>query len=526
MFILQKKYLTKMLLLVFGIFIFFSSASAQIGDEKKISKEVWKVYIQRPSNTENIIANGKKMLALSQNDYDRARGYTYIGDALKKQMRYNEAIQNLEKADFYAKKNDFTNERFMINILLSVCYLNTGLSLESNDSWNIANEIAQKTNDLNQKIILLQVKTIILEDKNQYCKSASAISEYLSLQKKVITTKEDKIFILNGLTKLTFAYLKCGSIDEAKAVMIKADSMVAKYQKNNQHLIEEYYLCKGMISAKDNNYKNAKLFFNKADSLLSKNDDKRLAIRILEERLLNNIDTNFDDRNRYYQKYISLNSLKNDESKKLITQTIEKEKKEALAEKNKRIFLSISIVFLLIISSFFIFSIERRRKKTKKLFEEFMQKIENQGKINTENKVSTIQNTFFDEKPTLIKDQNTENQLLANLEKLENAHFYTAKGITLTKVAAMLNTNTTYITYLIKTHRNLDFSSYINKKRIEYIVRKIKDEPQYSNYKISYLADESGFATHSQFGSIFKAETGISPSQYLELMKKEQEKLN
>ena len=59
--------------------------------------------------------------------------------------------------------------------------------------------------------------------------------------------------------------------------------------------------------------------------------------------------------------------------------------------------------------------------------------------------------------------------------------------------------------------------------RIDFIVKKLKTDPAFMHYKISYLASECGFSTHSIFSTVFKANTGISPNIFIELLKKEME---
>ncbi len=39
--------------------------------------------------------------------------------------------------------------------------------------------------------------------------------------------------------------------------------------------------------------------------------------------------------------------------------------------------------------------------------------------------------------------------------------------------------------------------------------------PEYLTYKISYLAEECGFASHTTFTRIFIEKTGISPSKFI-----------
>ncbi|HLS70913.1 MAG TPA: helix-turn-helix domain-containing protein [Chitinophagaceae bacterium] len=89
------------------------------------------------------------------------------------------------------------------------------------------------------------------------------------------------------------------------------------------------------------------------------------------------------------------------------------------------------------------------------------------------------------------------------------------KNISLSKLVGQLKTNNKYLSYIINSHKNTDFNTYINTLRILYIVDKLKNNPKYLEYKIAYLAKESGFTTHSLFSAVFKEITGESPSEFI-----------
>jgi YesN/AraC family two-component response regulator len=278
-------------------------------------------------------------------------------------------------------------------------------------------------------------------------------------------------------------------------------------------------MCKGIISAKEGNLQEAKAYFDKAEEVTDRKKDQRIKSMLYEERLLNTIDRDFSAKEKYYKKYLSLTHFRNEETKKLITQTIEKERKKTDDAQKTKIYL-FSLVFILLLSIGIIVTVnKRKRKKNEQIFHEIIRNMEAE-----KTSVPAVQNKDEKSLPSkvkpIIKDENTEKKLLEKLNKFEKDHSYTTNSITLTKMASVLNTNTTYLTYILKTHRNSDFNSYINKKRISYIIFKIKEDPKYSTYKISYLAEECGFSTHSQFGRVFKSETGLSPSEFIAFIKK------
>ncbi|MDN3724687.1 helix-turn-helix domain-containing protein [Aequorivita sp. SDUM287046] len=113
----------------------------------------------------------------------------------------------------------------------------------------------------------------------------------------------------------------------------------------------------------------------------------------------------------------------------------------------------------------------------------------------------------------------TENLLVKKLAHFENSKQFTKQDMSLALLAAHLDTNTKYLSEVINTHKGKNFNSYINELRINYIIDKLKNNRTYLQYKISYLAEESGFSSHSSFATVFKSVTGISPTVFIDLLK-------
>ncbi|WP_172625675.1 tetratricopeptide repeat protein [Chryseobacterium panacisoli] len=112
----------------------------------------------------------------------------------------------------------------------------------------------------------------------------------------------------------------------------------------------------------------------------------------------------------------------------------------------------------------------------------------------------------------------TESKLLELLEDFEKGDLYNNKGMSLSFLAGELNTNTKYLSYVINQHKSADFKSYVNRLRIKYIVDKLINNEKYRQYKISILADECGFSSHSKFAAVFKAVTDYSPSAFIKYL--------
>jgi AraC-like DNA-binding protein len=123
--------------------------------------------------------------------------------------------------------------------------------------------------------------------------------------------------------------------------------------------------------------------------------------------------------------------------------------------------------------------------------------------------------------PKIIPEK-TENLILQKLIDFEKTEDFISPDISLQSLSKKLETNMKYLSETINTHKQKNFNTYINELRINYIIKKLNEMPIYRSYKIKYLAEESGFATHSSFTAVFKSVTGISPHNYIQLLKQKE----
>lgn len=138
---------------------------------------------------------------------------------------------------------------------------------------------------------------------------------------------------------------------------------------------------------------------------------------------------------------------------------------------------------------------------------------------NVYNKPKTDKTVAKDKRLTIPKE--TEQNILAKLKRFEQSKKFTSKDMSLAVLAGQFETNTKYLSEIINTHYQDNFNTYINKLRIDYIIEKLKTNPNYMHYKISYLAEKGGFSSHSSFATVFKSIAGITPVTFIELLKQE-----
>ncbi|MBB4036935.1 AraC-like DNA-binding protein [Dysgonomonas hofstadii] len=114
---------------------------------------------------------------------------------------------------------------------------------------------------------------------------------------------------------------------------------------------------------------------------------------------------------------------------------------------------------------------------------------------------------------------------LSNL--MRNERIYKQKDLTKEKLAALLNTNRTYLSQVINKYSGLSFTHFINTFRIEDAVRVLSDPG--NDIPLKALSADLGFNSATTFYTAFQSSVGMTPSLYREkvhqLEKQERKKL-
>ncbi len=107
------------------------------------------------------------------------------------------------------------------------------------------------------------------------------------------------------------------------------------------------------------------------------------------------------------------------------------------------------------------------------------------------------------------------------LEKLMNEEkAYLQNDLNLKKAAALLDTNTAYLSHIINEQFGLNFSSYLNRHRIEEAKRLLNEHRQ-NSLTLEGIASSCGFSSRSAFYQAFKKFTGHTPTEYIQIIEKD-----
>ncbi|PTX60012.1 AraC-like DNA-binding protein [Kordia periserrulae] len=106
-------------------------------------------------------------------------------------------------------------------------------------------------------------------------------------------------------------------------------------------------------------------------------------------------------------------------------------------------------------------------------------------------------------------------KILEGLEKFEASNTFLQQNTSLVTVAKKLNTNTTYLSQIVNEQKGMTFKNYITELRINYVLRKLKNDKVMRSYTIKAIAKELGFKSEGAFSRAFKKQTGIYPSFFI-----------
>ena len=133
-----------------------------------------------------------------------------------------------------------------------------------------------------------------------------------------------------------------------------------------------------------------------------------------------------------------------------------------------------------------------------------------QGKVLAEKEITEQ----IDAKKEGLIDEQLMLEIANNLEKvMKEEKPYLNKNLSLNLLADKLNSSTHILSYVLNAHCKVNFYNYINNFRIDYCKALLKN-PKKQHLSIEGIAFESGFGSKSTFNTLFKKQSGMTPTQY------------
>lgn len=365
--------------------------------------------------------------------------------------------------------------------------------------------LSRKNNDKESEFYSISfLGTIERIDKN-YKKAHQLLNESLVIADEIKAVEEEIPLIYFEKGEVFYDEKK---YDEAITILLKADSLM---QKNELDFIkqEETYALLAKSYNEIGDIKNSVKFYEKASKAYKENDKRQGSMSV-----------------DVIKKY-DLKALKEE------LNLAEKKTQKTRTILYGSIFLALATVIGLI------FFYKKREQKNQQKFTAILKNLEEEKEILETTKVQEA--LFIKEEKEKLKEKDnarakitskkesttttevkeveiideTKERLLKKLKNFETKELFLSKNSSLNEVAKKLKTNTSYLSKLVNAHKGKSFTAYITDLRVNYAIRRLKEDKKFRSYTIDSIAREIGFNRSESFSRAFKNKTGLYPSYYI-----------
>ncbi|WP_161554524.1 helix-turn-helix domain-containing protein [Sinomicrobium soli] len=509
----MMKWTTTPLFIIFPYILCFSQDSAYDSIYREVSH---RLLISQP---EEALKATDHLYTIAANDMERTRALMLQASLLRQNGLKDKAIEVIGKADSLASLYQDYTELARINGLRSTLYRETGIIASGKKALDKAVEVSKKIEDpdsryrfegnLSQELAYYEMEEENHENAIHYLKKGKAAF------KKMASGKSMRFHLAATDELIAENYISRGDVDSAFYHLDLAENELKNSLYPDSPLKGFIYnnFGNGYMLTKD--YENALLNYRKALDIANTSNFYNLKLRVYNTLVRYYRTVNDQDNHLVYsEKRDAIIAVEEATRKaiadKLVQTLYSREEAVRMRYRNRNILIAGGSVLLIVI---IVGIYGYRRKKDYRKFREF---------IDEYNKGEGAETAPADEAGTEknYMSEETEEGILKSLGKFERSGYFLDKDISLNAVSARLKINNRYLSYVINKHKQKDFASYINELRINYIVDRLENDPAYSQYKISYLAEQCGFSSHSRFTVIFKKVTGISPSSFIKYLEK------
>lgn len=525
----------RLFLLSFLLISLLQKAQEQSDFNLLLDKAVQKTY-QNPDDgisfSQTILLNDKKNEHQLLLQHLISQAYYLKGD-------YLQSVKTSLGTTKSDAKEESAFSQLFLNYSLAEQYQNLGLYNQSQkiiDQTLLIN-LEKKVNNSEHNITiskLYQLKAInygVLKKYKDLEENLKESNRYLnqSDHENRIIGLENKIFLANAL-------LQQNKSVEAKKMVEETLVQIEKYPEYHFH----FTLAKialAQIYFRERNYSDAILSLNtglariknlgylplesKINEELSKNYFALKDIKTSQKfnEIHAEIQSKLDDQQKDGISYI-VKLVENYESKNLEYFTEQEQSKSKTS-----LFIIVSTLLLLL--GFLLFQNDKGKKLKKQLaflnhFTETKRpEIIEQKSLEIENSTSVSENNLENvdqknSKKSASISKMKELEILQKLDELERSERFLSKNMSLATLAGQCGTSTKYLSEVINNNKGKNYNAYINELRINHIAYLLKTNPVYLTYKVSYLAEISGFSSHSSFATVFKSVTGMTPNTYIQ----------
>lgn len=531
---------------------------------KKLSDKFYKTIETNISNAE-LYAKAYLIKGKNDNNLDQiAKGFyltshTYPNN-LEKRIQYIDSAINIRETTKHKKSLVFlyAHKGYVYNI--------NSVFDKSLDHYIEALEYAKKINNTSYITIAQNSIAILKRKLGKYDEAKLLFKKCLAYHRPRLTQhKNDSIRYLVTLSHLIATYLKNKEIDSAQVLNNQGIQMSgAVKMPEGKEIIRLFRLSEGILKYHQKEYPFAiktisealkpedhpffensglidaylflgksydalskkelgLIYFKKIDSIVQHDNYVIPETRMAYLEIIKYYKALGDKNNQLYyiNRLLYNDSLFSSQYRSLSTKINEEfdtpillDQKEKLiadleTKKNQSYYGLILLSIIIILITGVLFISYQKNKRYKKRFEELM------SLPNKELSYKKNKSEFIKQDASIGIHQDVVQMILKELEKFEKNKGFLKVNITSGMLAKKMNTNSKYLTKVIKYYRHKSFTSYINDLRIEYITEQLKTDTKLQKYTVKALALEAGFNSTEIFSKSFFKKNGIHPSYFI-----------
>ena len=449
-----------------------------------------------------------------KNDSLLCKYFIASGNSYLKDWKNQKSLDYYNKALHIARNNGYIRNEFITNSSISIILRRMGQLDKALKVCKNSLRLTENSSDRNTEnhVRLLNIISEIYLDQKKY----DSAYHYADIGLVISESLDFSIGSIDLYTKKGVVYSYKNEPSKALLYFHKAEEIITnkKITQKKSILNINYFLAKHFY--KEKKYDKAISYLNNTIPILEEKDARNS--RVLDNYiLLANCYSEIGKTNEamhWFQKLIKLKDQFQDAKHKTITKLHQQEirelenrmeilineemKEERYKEYTFFLLLSVCIILIFIVLKYF-----KKQKTNNARFNELLEKI---NSLESKEKNLT---------PAIIIDDEKVNAVLDGLEKLENQEYFLNTDCDLRSMSKKVKTNTTYLSKIIKTHKANSFNDYINNLRIEYALKRLKNDKKFRSFSVKSIALEIGYKTDNSFTKHFKSKTGLNPSYYI-----------
>lgn len=308
---------------------------------------------------------------------------------------------------------------------------------------------------------------------------------------------------------------------EAIDTLRAAENLLQQKKEEHHLLVTNFYLGTAYLQMKE--WEKSFAHLKKVDSLFGRNESISSEVIKTYELLLtnNNFRPSNEERNHYIDQLLKAERILQADMPNL-SMRIQREydEKNLLAEKAKlqkdhdqqhtllHLFMGIASAVTL-----FVIIIWLRHRTINKRYHQLQEKLAKGDLPLPEPQVQHGRKLVYADEIVI--------DLLKKLADFEKTALFLEPDFNFDQMIKLFNTNKNHLSYVLNEHRQMSFYHYRASLRIRYITHLMNNDPQYLKLKMESLAETCGMSSRQQFNKFFKKFNLITPSEYIEIRKKE-----